>query len=104
MAATTPENKIKRKLDKMLKAEGVWFFSPQAGPYGVSGIPDRILCVYGEFASVEVKADKSKKLTALQELRRDEIVASGGRWFLACDDETVEIIRTYIRGVRSSTP
>lgn len=103
MAATTPENKVKRKLDRMLKAEAVWFFSPQSGPYGVSGIPDRILCLEGLFVGVECKADRTKKPTALQELRRDEIVNAGGKWFLVYDDATIGVVREFIASYRRQT-
>ena len=37
--SSTPEGKIKRKLDKMLKSENIWYYSPQAGPFGRAGFP-----------------------------------------------------------------
>lgn len=95
--ATTPEGRIKRKLDKVLKAEGVWFYSPQAGPFGVAGIPDRVACVYGHFVGIECKADKTKKPTALQMKCMRDIEAAGGKCFVAYDDETIETVREYIR-------
>jgi len=58
--AATPEGRIKSKLDKVLKAEGVWFYSPQAGPFGVAGIPDRVACVNGHFVGIECKADRPR--------------------------------------------
>ena len=58
--SNTPEGKIKRKLDKVLKQEGVWFFNPQAGPFGRAGIPDKIACIGGKFVGIECKADKTK--------------------------------------------
>lgn len=45
--ATTPEGKIKNKLDKMLKYEKVWYYSPQAGPFGRAGVPDRVAILGG---------------------------------------------------------
>ena len=98
--ASTPEGRVKRRLDKMLKEEGVWFYSPQAGPYGQSGIPDRVCIVHGLFVGVEVKAGKGKKPTALQELRAKEIVEAGGFWFLVYDDETIAKVREFIVGRR----
>ena len=94
---TTPEGKIKARLDRMLKEEGLWFFSPQAGPYGVSGIPDRIVILCGRFLGVEVKADESKKLTRLQEACRDKILAAGGFWFRVHDEATISDLRIFIR-------
>ena len=47
--AQTPEGKIKAKLDKMLNTfkPNLWFYSPQSGIYGKSGVPDRMGCFYG---------------------------------------------------------
>lgn len=97
----TPEGKVKAKLDRMLKAEGVWYFPPQAGPYGRAGIPDRILCVSGVFIAVECKADESKSLTALQEKCRKEILEAGGLYLLAYDNNSIEEVRKAIRACRS---
>jgi hypothetical protein len=95
--ADTPEGKVKKKLDKMLHAEGVWFYSPQAGPFGVAGIPDRVAVVVGQFVGIECKADKTKKPTALQEKCMREIEASGGKCFVAYDETTILEVRDYIR-------
>lgn len=100
----TPEGKIKRWFDKMLKDEGVWFFSPQAGPYGKAGIPDRIgiIPVTGQLFGAEIKADASKKPTALQERCMAEITSAGGKCFVVYDKETIEQVREYIVSARSS--
>ena len=50
--SNTPEGKIKRKLDKKLKELGVWFYSPQSGPFGKAGIPDRVAIVEGKFVGI----------------------------------------------------
>ena len=99
--ATTPEGKIKSRLDKMLKAEGVWYYSPQAGPFGVAGIPDRVAIVAGQFVGIECKADKTKKPTALQMKCMRDIEQAGGKCFVAYDDETIEAVRGYIRACNS---
>lgn len=99
--ATTPEGKIKSRLDKMLKAEGVWYYSPQAGPFGVAGIPDRVAIVAGQFVGIECKADKTKKPTALQMKCMRDIEQAGGKCFVAYDDETIETVREYIRARNS---
>lgn len=95
--ATTPEGRIKKRLDAMLKAEGVWFYSPQAGPYGRAGIPDRIAIVGGLFVGVECKADKTKRPTALQRKAMEDINNAGGQSFVVFDDETIEAVRQFIR-------
>jgi hypothetical protein len=101
--ATTPEGRIKSKLDKMLKAEGVWFYSPQAGPFGVAGIPDRVAVVAGQFVGIECKADKTKKPTALQMKCMRDIEKAGGKCFVAYDEATIEAVREYIRARHSKS-
>ena len=93
----TPEAKVKKKLDTMLKSKRkVWYFPPQAGPFGRSGVPDRIACVAGQLVGIEVKADKTKKPTALQQQCMDKIEAVGGKCFLVYDQETIMKIEDYI--------
>ena len=98
--ATTPEGKIKTKLDKMLKYEKVWYYSPQAGPFGRAGVPDRVAILGGQFIGIECKADRSKKPTALQLKCMQEIEDAGGKCFVVCDDESIEQVREYINGNR----
>lgn len=98
--AATPEGRIKAKLDKALREENVWFFSPQAGPYGRSGIPDRIACVEGRMVGIEVKADRTKKPTRLQEQAMREMAAAGAMVFLVYDEAGVENVRTWVRAQR----
>lgn len=100
--ATTPEGKIKKKLDKMLKAEKVWFYSPQAGPFGRAGIPDRVAIVNGLFVGIECKADKTKKPTDLQRKAMRDIEAAGGKCFLVYDDDTIDSVREFIAQHRRS--
>tara|TARA_R110002020_G_scaffold15996_2_gene56812 strand:+ start:732 stop:1061 length:330 start_codon:yes stop_codon:yes gene_type:complete len=95
---TTPEGKIKVKLDKMLKSYGkqVWYYNPQAGAFGRAGIPDKILCVNGHFIGVECKADRGKKPTALQLQCMKQIELAKGVCFVVYDNETIEHVRLYI--------
>lgn len=100
--ATTPEGRIKKRLDTMLKSEGVWFYSPQAGPFGAAGIPDRVAVVAGMFVGIECKADKTKKPTKLQQACMKQIEQAGGKCFVVYDVDTIEEVRTWIRGCLSS--
>jgi hypothetical protein len=93
---TTPEGRIKAKLDKMLSQVGVWFYSPQAGPYGVAGIPDRVVCAAGKFVGIEAKADEKKKPTRLQMQCMAKIEAAGGKCFVVYDEATIEEVRRYL--------
>ena len=98
--ATTPEGRIKNKLDKMLKSEKVWFYSPQAGPFGRAGVPDRVAILEGQFIGIECKADRTKKPTALQLKCMKEIEMAGGKCFVVYDDETINKVRDYIHASR----
>ena len=93
----TPEGKIKKKLDKMLKSkEHLFFFPPQAGPFGASGIPDRVVCYQGKFLGIECKADAKKPLTALQLRAMRMIEAAGGTFFIVYDDATIAEVEDWI--------
>lgn len=93
---STPEARIKARLDRKLKTLGVFWFSPNAGPYGKAGIPDRIVIANGRFVGIECKADGKKTLTLLQQKTRDQIVAAGGKYFVACDNETIDAAVQWI--------
>jgi hypothetical protein len=92
----TPEGKVKAKVDRLLHQHKIWFYSPQAGPYGRAGIPDRVAIVRGQFVGIEVKADRTKKPTALQRKCMAQIEAAGGKCFLVFDDETLKLLKDYI--------
>jgi hypothetical protein len=95
---STPEAKIKAKLDRMLKRfePDLWYFSPQAGPYGKAGIPDRVVCVAGYFFGIEVKKDGRSKPTALQIKCMSDITKAGGRTFVVYDDATIDKVADLI--------
>ena len=97
----TPEGKIKLKLDKMLKSynKDLWYFNPQSGIFGKSGIPDKILCVHGKFIGVECKADRTKKPTALQLQCMEKISQAGGVCFVVYDNETINQVKLYIERI-----
>ena len=92
----TPEGNIKRKLDATLKHHGIWYYSPQSGPFGKSGIPDRVAIVKGRFIGIECKADRGKKPTALQLKTMKEIEEQGGKCFVVYDDATIHKVIDYI--------
>ena len=98
--ATTPEGKVKKKIDKMLKDHSVWYFKPQSGPYGSSGIPDYICCVAGELVGIEAKSGPTKKPTALQEKCMADIEKAGGVCFVAFDDTSIQLVEDYINASR----
>lgn len=101
--AQTPEGRIKDKLDKMLKAEGVYFWPPQSGPFGKAGRPDREAVIRGLFMGIECKADRTKKPTRLQAKCLQEIEDAGGKSFLVYDDDTIDIVRQFIRAKKNES-
>ena len=92
----TPENRVKARVDKLLHQYKVWFYSPQAGPYGRAGIPDRVAIVRGQFVGIEVKADRTKKPTQLQRNCMAKIEAAGGKCFVVYDVETLKLLEDYL--------
>ncbi len=75
--ALTPEGKVKAKVVKILREEGVYYFFPATHGYGRSGVPDIIACVAGKFLGIECKAGKNKP-TALQVHEIEQIRGAGG--------------------------
>lgn len=75
--ATTPEGKVKQQVVKLMKAHGIYYFSPMTHGFGRSGVPDIICCVKGRFVGIECKAG-SNKPTTLQEKEMQDIRTSGG--------------------------
>jgi hypothetical protein len=73
----TPEGKVKDRVKRLFKAMDVYYAMPATGGYGVSGVPDFLVCLKGRFIGVECKAGKGKP-TALQLKNLASIEASGG--------------------------
>ena len=86
MSATTPEGKVKAKIDAILKpykASGrLWYFKPSASQYGRAGVPDYVCnLLIGKYTSlfftIEAKAGKGKP-SDLQNAQMEAIEKSGG--------------------------
>jgi len=75
--ATTPEKKVKNKIVKILKDNGVYYFFPATYGMGRSGIPDIVCCHKGLFIGIEVKAGKNTP-TPLQQRELAAIKEAGG--------------------------
>ena len=97
MSALTPEGKVKKKVTDLLKTHKVWYFFPANNGFGKAGIPDIIAIVDGIFVGIEVKADRTKKPTALQVQCGKEIQAAGGCWFLVFDEDSCAELERYIQ-------
>lgn len=91
----TPEAKVKTRVKRVLEELGAYFFSPQSGIYGRSGIPDIVGCYRGKFFAVECKAG-TNTTTALQDKEIDKIRAARGMVFVVHErniDEWEAIMR-----------
>lgn len=97
MGYLTPEGKVKRSITTLLKAHGIWYFFPANNGFGKAGIPDIIAIMKGAFVGIEVKADRTKKPTALQIKCGEEIQKAGGMWLVVCDKESLELLETIIK-------
>ena len=73
----TPEKKVKTKVSKILKENGVYYFYPVTSGYGSSGVPDIVGCYNGKFFGIECKA-KGNKPTPLQQKNLQDITKNGG--------------------------
>lgn len=96
--ALTPEGKIKAKVVKILRDEGVYYFFPATHGYGRSGVPDIICCVAGKFVAIECKAGGNKP-TALQ-VREIETIRQAGGVAVVTDETNWDEIRELIRSLR----
>lgn len=89
--AKTPEAKVKDAVKKVLKAKGIWFYMPVAGPFTAHGIPDFICCWNSQFLAIETKAKgKIDNLTPNQERVIAEINAHGGIAIVVDDANQLE--------------
>ncbi len=89
--ASTPEGRIKAKVKSRLQQEfggSHWRFMPVQTGFGAVAL-DLLICLCGRFIAIETKADRTKKLTPLQETTSASIRAAGGLVFVVCDDESL---------------
>jgi Holliday junction resolvase len=91
----TPEKKVKDKVVKILKDNGVYYFFPATYGMGRSGVPDIICCVSGRFLAIECKAGDNKP-TALQQ-RELKAIADAGGSALVINELNVEGVANIVR-------
>jgi Holliday junction resolvase len=96
--ASTPEKKVKEKIVKVLKEEGVYYFFPATHGFGRSGVPDIICCVNGYFLAIEVKAGTNKP-TALQ-VREIEAIRRCNGVAVVANDENWDMVRGLVHNMR----
>lgn len=96
--ASTPEKKVKDKIVKVLKEEGVYYFFPATHGFGRSGVPDIICCVNGYFLAVEVKAGTNKPTTL--QVREIEAIRRSNGVAVVANDENWDMVRGLVRQMK----
>ena len=89
----TPEGKVKKKVQQILKDRGAYYFSPVTGGFGRSGVPDIVACFHGRFIGIECKAG-SNKPTALQLKNLADIETAGGVSLVINEDNVDVLVAT----------
>lgn len=92
--ASTPEKKVKDKIVKLLKSQGVYYFFPATYGMGRSGVPDIICCHNGAFIGIECKAGKNKP-TPLQ-LRELEAIRKAGGVSMVVNEENINDVEKLL--------
>ena len=99
--ASTPEKRVKEKVVRVLKEEGVYYFFPATHGYGRSGVPDIIICVNGLFLAIECKAGTNKptalQVSEIEAIRRNNGVA------VVVNEENWDMVRELIRKLKAAT-
>lgn len=75
--ASTPEAKVKRKINAAFEAHGAHWVDFIGSQYAANGISDKLACVKGRFFAVEAKAGDNMP-TALQIKYLREVHEDGG--------------------------
>ncbi len=109
MSANTPEGKVKKKIDAILKpykASGqLWYTKTAGSMFGTNGVPDYVCnlrdgpYVEGSYQStfftIEAKAGKGEP-TALQEAQMEAIEKSGG-FALVINEKNLDVLEAFLR-------
>ena len=95
----TPEAKVKKKVVRILKEAGAYYFYPVTGGFGRSGVPDVVACYKGRFIGMKINAGKNKP-TPLQQKNLDDITKEGGLAYVINEDN-VNLVEVVIQKLNS---
>ena len=102
--SSTPEGKVKTALIRALKQHwpNAWVFAPVQMGMGMSGVPDLLCCIDGQFIALEVKAEGGKT-TALQDVQIERIHDAGGvAWVVTGKEQvnpTIKNLEAYLEAL-----
>lgn len=88
----TPEARVKREINRILKHVGAYHHMPVQNGMGAPTV-DYVCCLRGRYFVIEAKAP-GKWLTARQEITCKQIQDAGGAWF--CIDGSQLSINTFL--------
>ena len=73
----TPEATVKKHIRNILNEKGVYYAMTIGTGYGISGVPELLVCHQGKFIGIEAKAGTNRP-TTLQEDHLYRIRQTGG--------------------------
>ena len=93
----TPEGRVKKKVDAVLKHYGrdVYYIKPVPYGHGKSTV-DYLVCVRGAFLAIETKGTPDGRPTARQASILEDITDAGGATLVVADDAGVEHLRCWM--------
>lgn len=97
---STPESKIKNKINKLLASYGerVYSFMPVPSGFGRRTV-DYLVCFDGLFVGIEAKRPGGR-VTELQKGTLAEIRAASGATFVVEDDEGLRVLKGFFDSVK----
>lgn len=97
--APKKESDVKTFVKSVLKGYGerCWYFMPVQTGYGVSGIPDFIVCIDGVFFGIETKFGNNKP-TAWQVKQGDAITAAKGHWAVI-NEQNMDKLQSWLNAI-----
>jgi len=93
----TPEAKVKKQVKRILDIVGCYYFFPQTGGYGSSGVPDIVVCHKGKFIGIECKAGDNK-LTELQK-HNINLINNNKGLAIVVNESNIEELITLMKGL-----
>ena len=93
----TPENKVKKRVKKILDDLGAYHFSPMMDGYGRSGVPDIIACYKGKFIGIECKAGDNKP--TLLQLRNIEDIKRNNGLAIVVNEGNIESLLALVKEI-----
>jgi Holliday junction resolvase len=94
----TPENKVKKKVKKILDDLGAYHFSPMTAGFGRSGVPDIIACYKGKFIGIECKSGDNKP--TLLQLRNIEDIKRNQGLAIVINEANIESLLALVKEIQ----